>query len=172
MKHTRRRHKVDHKTGEELEPKKTPKKEVTEVLLPPPAPTIPIADSSVAVNADPLLADYTLNKSEIADYTLNKSEEFFLQQNLLNIPLDDKFILQQQIDFINGKFCCLCLAFLVQCSVLGAPSNSMGLLVPYLQTSFQGHHSLSQQGNQQTALPLQLGDFIPVHYLHSLSTCD
>lgn len=82
---------MDHKTGEELAPKQTTPKEEA----PPPTPAA-LPDTAVAVadkTADPLLADFTLSKSE----------EFLLQQNLLNIPLDDKFILQQQIDFINGK---------------------------------------------------------------------
>lgn len=50
-------------------------------------------DTNLTSETDPLLADLSVNKSE----------ELFLQQNLLNIPIDDKLILQQQIDFINGK---------------------------------------------------------------------
>lgn len=92
MKHTRRRHKVDHKTGQELEPMKfkveTPPTPIT------PDTNVTTETTTTDTDTDPLLIDFSLNKSE----------EVLLQQNLLNIPFDDKFILQQQIDFINGKF--------------------------------------------------------------------
>lgn len=79
---------MDHKTGKELEPK--PLK--TEA---PPTPVSVTESSPPADTADPMLSDFSLSKSE----------EFLLQQNLLNLPVacDDKFVIQQQIDFISGK---------------------------------------------------------------------
>lgn len=88
MKHTRRRHKVDHKTGEELEPK-VPKEEM-------PVPSVSVSEQSNSVEtADPLLTDFSLNKND----------ELLLQQSLLNLPIscDDKFIFPQQIDIFNGE---------------------------------------------------------------------
>lgn len=83
LKHTRRRHKVDHKTGEDLE-----KPALKEEAPPTPAP---VENSSET----PLLQELALNKAD----------ELLLQQNLLSLslPCDDKFVLQQQINFINGK---------------------------------------------------------------------
>lgn len=87
MKHTRRRHKVDHKTGRELEPKA--------VKVETPSTPAPVVENNIPnESADPLLSDFSLNKSE----------EYLLQQNLFNLPVtcDDKFVIQQQIDLING----------------------------------------------------------------------
>lgn len=40
----------------------------------------------------------------VADIKLSKTEELLLQQGIFNFPLsDDKFTLQQSLDFLGGK---------------------------------------------------------------------
>ncbi|KAJ8961690.1 hypothetical protein NQ318_021289 [Aromia moschata] len=91
LKHTRRRHKVDHKTGAELEPK-VPKEEAP----PTPAPSL---ETSFAVPETSTATD------PLHDVNLTKAEELFLQQGLLNFPLlDDKIIFNQQMDFLSVRF--------------------------------------------------------------------
>ncbi|KAJ8956789.1 hypothetical protein NQ314_006665 [Rhamnusium bicolor] len=88
LKHTRRRHKVDHKTGAELEPK-TPKEEAPAT----PAAPLELVSVSETSTIDPLLSDVNLTKAE----------ELLLQQGLLNFPLlDDKITFNQQLDFLTG----------------------------------------------------------------------
>lgn len=82
LKHTRRRHKVDHKTGENLGPK-VPKEE-----------TLQSNEVESVFLSDQL----------VADISLSKTEELLLQQGLLNFPLsDDKIVIPQQIDFLAGN---------------------------------------------------------------------
>ncbi|KAJ8915195.1 hypothetical protein NQ315_015418 [Exocentrus adspersus] len=112
LKHTRRRHKVDHKTGAELEPK-IPKEE-TQSIPAPTAENIMAADTS-NIETLPL----------INEVSLSKAEEMLLQQSLLNFPLlDDKIIFSQSMDFLSGT-----------------ASNSVGRLVPYFQTALPNHQS-------------------------------
>ncbi|KAI4458372.1 zinc finger and btb domain-containing [Holotrichia oblita] len=107
LKHTRRRHKVDHKTGKVLEIK-SPKTE----NLPASLPALQETRSNVSI-VDSLPQDIISS-----DFTLTKTEELFLQQTLMNYPLiDEKFMFHPQIDLIGGT-----------------TSNSMGLLVPYFQS--------------------------------------
>lgn len=94
LKHTRRRHKVDHKTGEELVPKDTVK---TPKIEAPPTPVSNHSDiHSTTNNSDHLLT---------TDFTLSKTEEIGIEEGLLNFPLtsDDKFLLQQEIFNTSSK---------------------------------------------------------------------
>lgn len=92
LKHTRRRHRVDHKTGEELPPKPV-KNEAVETPI-----TIPEQISSIP------LQNIDVSDTITTDFRLSKTEELLLQQQgLLNFPLtDDKLILQP--DFITGMY--------------------------------------------------------------------
>ncbi|XP_044258079.1 zinc finger protein 845-like [Tribolium madens] len=125
LKHTRRRHKVDHKTGENLGPK-VPKEETSQSTV------IETADTS-----DQL----------VADISLSKTEELLLQQGLLNFPLtDDKFVIPQQIDFLAGT-----------------SNNSVGVIVPYFQTSLPNHQTLIQGTNN--VMTMQFSDLVHSQYL-------
>jgi uncharacterized Zn-finger protein len=85
LKHTRRRHKVDHRTGEDLGTK-IPKEEMLQ-------PSVMITEP-----------DDCSDQLE-ADISLSKTEELLLQQGLLNFPItDDKFMIPQQIDFLAGMY--------------------------------------------------------------------
>lgn len=101
LKHTRRRHKVDHKTGEELVPKETNK--TLKIEAPPtPAPEVPTSSE----NTEQLLTDFTLSKSD----------EMLLQQGLLNFPMnDDKFLLQQEL--LTGKLLKILLVNVITCYI-------------------------------------------------------
>lgn len=100
LKHTRRRHKVDHKTGAELEPKPTvaylPKEET--------APAVVV--NATVPSSDPLFAKPQLDADSeqiLADISMLKTEDL-LQQGLLNFtPVDDKFLMQPQLD-LNCKY--------------------------------------------------------------------
>nr|XP_023018095.1 zinc finger protein 320-like isoform X2 [Leptinotarsa decemlineata] len=109
LKHTRRRHKVDHKTGAELEPKV-----VKEEAPPTPAPSIPPPQQPPSQPAPPVPSppqNQTVAMPEIAsdlgtiigDVSFSKAEELLLQQGLFNFPLlDDKVLFSQQMDFLAG----------------------------------------------------------------------
>lgn len=89
LKHTRRRHKVDHKTGECLP--QIAAKEKT------PPNSAPVQDLTSSVDSsDPLMVDFI---------TLSKSDELLLQQGLINLPsaFDERFILPHQLDLLNGS---------------------------------------------------------------------
>ncbi|XP_018573109.1 zinc finger protein 540 [Anoplophora glabripennis] len=142
LKHTRRRHKVDHKTGAELEPK-VPKEEAP----PTPAPVV----ESVLVPEASVMEPLPL----LSDVSLSKAEELLLQQSLLNFPLlDDKIIFNQQMDFLTGT-----------------ANNSVGLLVPYFQSTLPNHQTIIQH-TTQTALPIQFGDLLHVNYAQQTLPCD
>lgn len=92
LKHTRRRHKVDHRTGQELVPKdnniKTPKIET---------------QSSVSLPSDIQSSSNNTEQILPSDFTISKSEDMILDDGLLNFPLnDDKFMLQQEIFNTNS----------------------------------------------------------------------
>ncbi|XP_063930726.1 zinc finger protein 226-like isoform X2 [Zophobas morio] len=123
LKHTRRRHKVDHKTGENLGPK-VPKDETQQAA-----------------------ADADSTEQLVADITLSKNEELLLQQGLLNFPLtDDKFVIPQQIEFLAGT-----------------SNTSVGMIVPYFQTSLPGHQTLIQNANN--VMTMQFSDLVQTQYL-------
>ncbi|XP_064212138.1 zinc finger protein 660 isoform X3 [Tribolium castaneum] len=125
LKHTRRRHKVDHKTGENLGPK-VPKEETSQSTV------IETTDTSEQL---------------VADISLSKTEELLLQQGLLNFPLtDDKFVIPQQIDFLAGT-----------------SNNSVGVIVPYFQTSLPNHQTLIQGSNN--VMTMQFSDLVHSQYL-------
>ncbi|KAF5298871.1 hypothetical protein FQR65_LT19565 [Abscondita terminalis] len=89
LKHTRRRHKVDHKTGECL-PQIAAKEKI------PPIAT-PVQDATSSIDSsDPLMIDFI---------TFSKSDELLIQQGLLNLPstFDERFILPHQLDLLNGS---------------------------------------------------------------------
>ncbi|KAB0802005.1 hypothetical protein PPYR_04191 [Photinus pyralis] len=89
LKHTRRRHKVDHKTGEYL-PSNTSK----EIPIPYTSPPSELSQSLDAT--DPLMIDLA---------TLSKTDELFLQQGLINLPttFEERFMLPHQLDLLNGS---------------------------------------------------------------------
>lgn len=91
LKHTRRRHKVDHKTGKFLDVK-NPKVENQPSTLP----------HIQEIRSDGPMID-TLQQELIPnDIAFTKTEELLLQQSLMNYPLtDDKFY--QQLDLVSGK---------------------------------------------------------------------
>lgn len=93
LKHTRRRHKVDHKTGKYLDVK-SPK---TENPTPPSTTLQEVRSNPTAL--DSLQQDIVPN-----DLIFTKTEELLLQQSLINYPfIDDKFMFHSQLDLIGGK---------------------------------------------------------------------
>lgn len=73
---------MDHKTGENLVPKMPKQENIHQTVISQIEPT----------------------DNLVADIKLSKTEELLLQQGIFNFPLsDDKFTLQQSLDFLGGK---------------------------------------------------------------------
>ncbi|CAG9865360.1 unnamed protein product [Phyllotreta striolata] len=168
LKHTRRRHKVDHKTGEELPPKEgapkeeppqTPSSAVGNALPGASTETVELNLTDAAVEPQQDLAENLLsvvtpqiipitsvdNPGDmgpvISDASFNRAEEMLLQQGLFNFPLlDDKVLFGQPIDFLNTN-----------------SNASVGLLVPYFQAPLSNHQTILQH-TTQAILPVQLND--------------
>ncbi|XP_072400287.1 uncharacterized protein [Diabrotica undecimpunctata] len=156
LKHTRRRHKVDHKTGAELQPKEEPPSTPSTPMALPATPTMSVSPPIVNPSATTILSSTSpqiisigntpLDTSAdivpvMSDVNFTKVEELLLQNGLFNFPLiDDKIFFSQQMDFLTGN-----------------TSNSVGLLVPYFQTQLPSHQTILQH-TAQTILPVQLND--------------
>ncbi|XP_050502316.1 zinc finger protein 300-like [Diabrotica virgifera virgifera] len=155
LKHTRRRHKVDHKTGQELQPKDEPPSTPSTPTTLPATPTTSVSPPIVNPSATTVLSSTspqiisignTLDTSAdivpvLSDVNFTKAEELLLQNGLFNFPLlDDKILFSQQMDFLTAN-----------------TSNSVGLLVPYFQAPLPSHQTILQH-TAQTILPVQLND--------------
>ncbi|XP_056644334.1 zinc finger protein draculin-like [Diorhabda sublineata] len=151
LKHIRRRHKVDHKTGAELRPKV---KEESQQL---PTSTVSCASTTSSItdftqtelpSTLPQQTGTPLDEHAdigpiLNDINFTKTDDFLLQQNLFNFPmLDDKILFgQQQMDFLTGN-----------------AGSSVGLLIPYFQAPLPNHQTLLQHTTAQTILPVQTND--------------
>lgn len=159
LKHTRRRHNVDHKTGEHLPPKpakakptktiKQPEVLTVTKLEPSPTPvTVVNVDDSPNIPDIPIIdeTDLVMHDNIMTDFTLSKTEELLLQQGLFNFPItaDEKFLLQQDVL---------------------ATSSSSNLLVPFIQTQLPTHHNIIMQTAGQSSSQLQLNDYVPIQYI-------
>ncbi|VEN46557.1 unnamed protein product [Callosobruchus maculatus] len=95
LKHTRRRHRVDHKTGAELNTKPGMKDETSKT----PESSDKTTDE-IATSTQP----ETSSEIQETEDNLAKVEELLLQQGLFNFPLlDDKIGFNPPNDFISGK---------------------------------------------------------------------
>ncbi|KRT84783.1 zinc finger protein [Oryctes borbonicus] len=142
LKHTRRRHKVDHKTGKVLEVKNL-KTENN-----PPAPSTASQES----RCNGFLLDQFQQDIIPNDIAFTKTEELLLQQTLLNYPLiDDKFTFHPQIDLIGGS-----------------ANNSMGLLVPY----FQSQCSSQSIPQNSLPFSVQLNELMSSQLIPSTFNCN
>ncbi|CAH0559133.1 unnamed protein product [Brassicogethes aeneus] len=142
LKHTRRRHKVDHITGLGLEPpaapppSKVPKEEV-----------LPLASPSTTEQVVPIKTlDQPAFPSSAVVVPMDDKEG-------LNYPtMDDFFGFQQQIDIASA-------------------SNPMSLLVPYFPATMPSHQTIMQQ-NISTMLPLQFTDMLHAPFMQQTQPCD
>ncbi|KAG5874606.1 hypothetical protein JTB14_018816 [Gonioctena quinquepunctata] len=153
LKHTRRRHKVDHKTGAELEPKAVKDEAPPTPASPPDPPTaapaaLPLPASPPNQNQLAQLAEMSSDIGTIiGDVNFSKAEELLLQQGLFNFPLlDDKVLFSQQMDILAAN-----------------SSTSVGLLVPYFQTTLPNHQTILQHPSQTSLPVIQLSDMNYVH---------
>ncbi|CAH1100136.1 unnamed protein product [Psylliodes chrysocephalus] len=162
LKHTRRRHKVDHKTGAELPSKEgvikeeapptpmtTPTAHVIPTVSETPVemgvtdtPTVMTSTTTVLSTAPQIPPPDTVPDigPVLSDVNFSRAEELLLQQGLFNFPLlDDKVLFGQPMDFLTTN-----------------SNNSVGLLVPYFP-SLPNHQTILQH-TSQTILPVQLND--------------
>ncbi|CAH1993369.1 unnamed protein product [Acanthoscelides obtectus] len=128
LKHTRRRHRVDHKTGEELNIKREVKAETSKSVTSDKSHLNPIEQTEskedeptgkvVEETSVITKPETSLSEMQETEANLAKVEEMLLQQGIFNFPLlDDKIVFNPSpSDFISGT-----------------PNTSVGALLPYFQ---------------------------------------
>ncbi|GJQ74615.1 putative metal ion binding protein [Trypoxylus dichotomus] len=142
LKHTRRRHKVDHKTGKVLEVKNLKTEN----------PPIPPTTTPQETRTNGFLLESFPQDIMPNDLAFTKTEELLLQQTLMNYPLiDDKFTFHPQLDLIGGS-----------------TNNSMSLLVPY----FQSQCSSQSIPQNSLPFSVQLNELMSSQLIPSMLNCD
>ncbi|XP_060523864.1 zinc finger protein 726-like [Cylas formicarius] len=153
LKHIRRRHKVDHKTGADLNPSQS--KEVVKEDA--------VATSAASPSADdpdqppPVKAETVPNATDdayISDVCLSKADELLLQEGFLNFPVADSkcaTTFNQQLELLAAN--------------PGASIGTMGYLVPYFQTALPNQAIIQTTTSSVLPVPLQINDFISAGFV-------